>query len=233
MNRWPLIVLLLAPLAGIAAADPPVAVLAAEDFETRQAATDELLRDETLTPEDLAAMATRAEHLEARLRLWAVARHHALRELRAARFPAAPDGRGSIGIVQSVEPITPEPADGPRSFALVNRVLPGFPANGRLRPLDHITAVGGEPLLGPPERQRFEQLMRETRAGQELTLTVQRGEQTLEVTLTLAAAEALPAMYAFPEFGLTPEYAAAWDELAAERYPALRAAAAIGAAVNK
>ncbi|MEM9882787.1 MAG: PDZ domain-containing protein [Planctomycetota bacterium] len=233
MNRYPLIALLLASLAGAAAAQTPISALAAEDFETRQAATDALLRDETLTPDDLAGLAARAEHLETRLRLWAVARHHTLRALREARFPAEPGGRGSIGIVQSVEPVTPEPADGPRSFALVNRVLPGLPANGRLRPHDRITAVGGEPLLGPPAGQRFEQLMRQTRAGQELTFTVQRGDQTLDVTLTLAAAEALPAMYAFPDFGLTPEYAAAWDELAAERYPDLRAAAAIGAALNK
>lgn len=192
-----------------------VASLDDADFAVRREATEVMLRDESLTAEAVAALLPEVASLELRQRLELIARHHLVRLLRDERFAA--EGPGSIGVVQSVQAGPPYQADpdpkaapAPITFALVTRVLPGFPAAGRLRPLDRIVAVDGQPLTGPANAPRFEDLMRRYRANQTISLTVERGPETLDLQLTLANGEALAAMYAFPDFGLTGEFDRAW-----------------------
>ncbi|MEO0513722.1 MAG: PDZ domain-containing protein [Planctomycetota bacterium] len=201
-----------------------------DDYDVRREATESMLLDETLTTDRLAAWYALADSLEAQQRLLIVARHHFLRELRLERFPG--EGPGSIGVVQSIQVAPPPPNadgrdDGPNArpparattFALVTRVLDGFPAAGRLRPLDRVVAVDGQTLGGPGNNQRFEDLMRRYRANQSITLTVQRDGQTVDVVITLANGNALGAMYAFPDFGLTADFEPAWVEHQLQHFP--------------
>lgn len=239
-----------------ALAQPPASLLDQlddPDYAVRRDATEALLLDDTLTPEQVAGWAADATTLEQRHRLRLVARHHLLRRLRIERFGG--EGPGSIGIVQSVQTAPPPPPhpegvpDAPRqappedfpeggphagpgadhpplsrhgsTFALVTRVLPGFPASGRLRPLDRIVGLDGQPLDGPANAPRFEDLMRRYRANQTLTLTVQRDLQTLDIDIPLANGQALPAMYGLPEFDLTADFDRAWTQFL-QTHPALR-----------
>lgn len=204
--------------------------LSDQDYEVRRAATELLLLDESLTTPQLAAWYALADQPEAQQRLIIVARHHFLRELRLERFPTA--GPGSIGVVQSIQvaPIKPN-ADGredgvnarpparPSTFALVTRVLDGFPASGRLRPLDRVVAVDGKLLGGPGNNQRFEDLMRRYQANQPITLTVERDNETVDVVIQLANGNALGNMYAFPEFGLTADFDRAWVQYQQAHFP--------------
>ncbi len=204
--------------------------LDSEDYAARRDATEAMLLDETLTTDRLAAWYALADSLEAQQRLLIVARHHFLRELRLERFPA--EGPGSIGVVQSIQIAPAQPhADGrvdgpnarpparPSTFALVTRVLDGFPAAGRLRPLDRVVAVDGQSLGGPTNNQRFEDLMRRYRANQPITLTVERDGDTIDVMIPLANGNALGAMYAFPDFGLTADFEPAWVEHRLTHFP--------------
>lgn len=154
---WP-VPLAAASTPDAAAADAPAANLADRiadlnhpDYATRQDATDALLCDDRLDLDALAAVAyATGQPLtpEARQRLLSIARHHTLQNLRLRSFPA--DGQGSIGIVQAVraEPLPDQPK--PEVYVLVTSVLPGFPAYGRLRPLDRITALNGQRIPEPP-----------------------------------------------------------------------------------
>lgn len=220
--------------------------LDAPDYAVRRDATESLLRDEALTAEQIAGWAADAQTLESRHRLRRIARHHFLRRLRLEKFGA--EGPGSIGVVQSVQaappPLenTPElvpnanpdavPEAGPaaghpllhrpgQAFALVTRVLPGFPAAGRLRVMDRIVALNGTPLAGRGNAPGFEDLMRRHRANQRLTLTVQRDQQTLDVEIPLTNGLALSAMYGFPEFALTDDFGLAWTQFL-QTHPVLR-----------
>lgn len=205
----------------------PLRDLAAEDFETRRAANDALFLDEALSTEQLADWYARAEQPEVRQRLLMAARHHLLRRMRLDTFPA--EGPGSIGVVQSMQieppPINLDPAatrsHGTKTFALVTRVLEGFPASGRLYPLDRVVALDGQPLGGGNQSQRFEDLMRRYSAGDRLTLTVERNGEAVNIEIPLANGNALGAMYAFPEFGLTPEFDVAWTAYQQKHFPAV------------
>jgi len=190
------------------------------DYDVRQDATEALLQDTELDLDALAAAATERGALpaETRERLLAVARHHTVRRLRKAFFPA--DGPGSIGIVQSVraDPLPPAPdgaGTGP-PYALVTGVLPGFPACGRLRTLDRIVALNGQPIAGPPHPVTFQNMLAPLRANETVTLTVLRDGVTLTVPLTLANRAALSGIYAPPSHTLHPRFAAEW---AATRKP--------------
>ncbi|MBB6430052.1 PDZ domain-containing protein [Algisphaera agarilytica] len=213
---------------GPAVAQPehnPLVDLAAEDFEIRQEASDALYLDETLSTEQLVGWYAQAEQPEVRQRLLAVARHHFLRQMRLDTFPA--EGPGSIGVVQSMQ-IEPPPIDADpkaqrnrttNTFALVTRVLEGFPASGRLHPLDRVVALDGQLLGAANQNQRFEDLMGLYQAGDTLTLTVQRNGESLDIEIPLANRNALGAMYAFPEFGLTPDFDVAWTEYRQQHFP--------------
>lgn|GEM_PF-2230639 len=204
-----------------------VAALDATDYATRADAADALLRDDTLDLTALAAAAGNDPPPETRERLLHVVRHHTVRRIRNAHFP--PDGRGSIGIVQSVQadplpPGTPDPRSGRTPpapgtgppYALVTGVLPGFPACGRLRPLDRIVALNGQALAGAAEPTMFQSMLDPFAAGDTVTLTVLRGGASRSVSLTLANRAALAGIYPPPSHTLHPRFA---DEWAAQRKP--------------
>ncbi len=109
----------------------------------------------------------------------------------------------------------------PHTYALITRVLPGFPAAGRLGPGDRILAVDGNVLAGPAEVRHFEQLMRRYTAGQSLTLTIQREARHLDITVPLANGTALAAMYASPDFALTPDFRQPWQRQQSHRFTPL------------
>ena len=199
--------------------------LADEDYEVRQAATDALFLDESLTVEQLAGWYAEAKAPEVRQRLIAIGRHHFLRQTRLARFPEA--GAGSLGVVQSMQispvdvnvPSEDEEDPRPITYALVTQVLDGFPASGRLRPLDRVGAVDGQILGGGANNQRFEDLMLRYRANQNLTLTVQRNDDTIDVVIPLANSDALASMYLPPDFGLAGEFTDRWSEHRLAHFP--------------
>ncbi|MEO1236257.1 MAG: PDZ domain-containing protein [Planctomycetota bacterium] len=192
--------------------DPTPADLVADlghpDYAVRQAATDALLIDPSLTPDELAALAPPDAGPEVRHRLLGVARHHFLRRLRLETFPA--DGPASLGVVQSAQNPTPTDQPDTPAYVLVTRVLPGFPATGRLRPFDRVLALDGRPLL--PD-QNFPELMRRYRAGQQVVVTVERADQTLDLAVPLANKAALVEMYAQPGHGLTPVFGRRWEHV--------------------
>ncbi len=221
--------------AGIAAtaapAPPPslaqrVDALNDPDHATRTNATDALLCDTTLTASQLARVAGPTPPPETRMRLLHVVRHHSLRRLREQYF-AAP-GPGSIGIVQTVladpRPVAPanrqtRKASSPTTappYALVTRVLPGFPACGRLHPHDRIIALNGTPLAGPARPATFQTMLEPFAAGDTVALTVLRDGTRLNITLTLANRAALAGIYVPPSHTLHPRFAEHWAQ---ERKP--------------
>jgi hypothetical protein len=101
---------------------------------------------------------------------------------------------------------------GPRASALVTRVLPGFPAMGRLRTQDRILAVDDQTLDIPANAGQFTAMMRRYPAGHPLRLTIDRGGQIMDVVVPLANGEALANFYAAPEFRLHPPYREVWRQ---------------------
>ncbi len=223
------------------------------DFAARHAAMDALLADADLTPEQLATWHAQAESLEQQHRLLILARHHTLRQLREERFglegpgslgvlhniydlppefvaEAVPDAldqpiAAKIDIGRNIDPAelklagaTPD-----RVCALVTRVLPGFPATGRLQPRDRIVAIEQRPIPGPAPAARFEAMMGQFAAGHELQLTVLRDGQAVEVRVPLANGRGLLNMYRSPTFALTDEFSDPWlalrDRLFADLLP--------------
>lgn len=186
-------------------------------FVTRTEATEALISDTSLTPQIVAGLLPEEATPEQRNRLENIARHHAIRLDRDKVFQEP--SPGSLGIVHSVHLTAGDDEHTPTNYSLVSRVLPGFPAYGKLRPLDRIVAIDGQALTGPPNADQFEQLMRRYRSGQTLTLTVERGEQTFDLILTLAQSNALRQMYAVPDFGLAEPYRDHWHLLRDELFP--------------
>ncbi|MEM8737184.1 MAG: PDZ domain-containing protein [Planctomycetota bacterium] len=202
-----------------AALDPEAVVAELEhpDYEVRQLATDRLLVDETLTPADFAALAEAAGSPESRHRLLGVARHHTLRRLRRQVFPA--DGPASLGVSQpTVQNVNRDP--NAATQVVILRVLPGFPAHGRLRPYDRVVALDGQAFHESPG-MLFSDHIRRYRAGQEVRLTVKRGGETLDVVTPLANSTALVAMYVQPRLDLAPAFQRAWDRARETDYAAL------------
>ncbi|MEM9418515.1 MAG: PDZ domain-containing protein [Planctomycetota bacterium] len=204
-----------------------IAQLAAEDYEARQTATDALRLDDSLTTEQLAAWYAEAAQPEVRQRLISVARHHFLQDMAEESFPD--EGPGLIGMVKSNPMIIPPPLDADpanrrnqpaQTYSLVTQVLDGFPASGRLRPLDRVMAIDGQTFAGGAQNANFEQLMLQYQAGDTLTLTVVRNGEPLDIELTLGNGNALNAMYASPNFGLAPEINTAWVQHQQEHFPA-------------
>ena len=216
---WP-VPLAAASTPDAAAADAPAANLADRiadlnhpDYATRQDATDALLCDDQLELDALAAVAhATGQPLtpEARQRLLSIARHHTLQNLRLRSFPA--DGPGSIGIVQAVraEPL-PDQRE-PEVYVLVTGVLPGFPAYGRLRTLDRITALNGQRIPEPAQPSSFQAMLAPLKANETVELSVTRARATITVSLTLANRAALSGLYAPPNHTLHPRFAAEWAE---------------------
>ena len=194
-----------------------IAQLDDASFEQRSQATDTLLTDDALTPEKIAEWVPLAESPEQQHRLLMVAEHHTLRRLRDAEF--ADEGPGSMGVVQTVKDIPH--SEPPKVYAVVSRVLLGFPAAGRLRPMDRIVAIAGEPIPGPADARIFEAMMRRYRAGDRVDVTIERGDSQLEVTIPLVNGRALASFYKPPLFDLHEAAVEAWETTAAEHFAPL------------
>lgn len=179
------------------------------EHDTRQAATAELLADETLNEDKLAALLRRSDTPEQRHRLMSVARHHVLRLAREAQFPD--DSNAALGISHDAVQRTDE--HGNRIGAVyVVMTLPGFPGHAALRPGDIITALDGEPLPAGAAPDRFAAIIKSFDAGTQVTLTVHRDNQTFDAQVTLASAPALHAMYDDAPFQPTFQYASLWRD---------------------
>ncbi len=191
--------------------DARVAALDSADYSDRVEATEALLIDATLDAATLRGWYDDAASPEVRQRLLAVLRHRVVTGLREARFGGG--GPGSLGVVYRVEPLAEGVAmDGDeltREGARVLRTLPGFPAEGVLRPGDRIVAVDGRNVRGRGQRGLEEELKR-SGAGDTVRLFVMRGERGLTLPVTLASSRALAAMYDPLDISLRPEFDAAW-----------------------
>ena len=219
----PLLLATLLPVAFPATAAPPplpdrIAGLDHPDYAVREAATEALLLDDTLDLQALAKAVPPDASPEVRQRLLHIARHHCIRQIRIDSFDA--QGLGSIGIVQSVltDPPPPwdpaerrPPAPPAAPYALVTRVLPGFPACGRLRPMDRILTLNGQPFSMTDRAEGFQRRLLSLEAGATAVLGVRRGNEIVEVTLILANSTALSGIYAGSGITLAPPFAARWD----------------------
>lgn len=207
---------------------PPDAVLAElgdDDFAVRQAATARLLTDDTLTPEALAAWSDRDLSLEQQHRLLEIAEHHTLRQMRLTEFPA--EGPGSIGVVQSAEPLS-SIADPTLNLGVrITKILPGFPGMGRLYIGDRIVAINGTKIEeGQAKTELFQARMAQFVAGDVIQLSIARDGDTIEVKVPLVNLAALPQMYPKEnpknnQFKLAPRFVEGWQEERRTRFAAL------------
>ena len=197
-----------------------LAQLGNESYAVRQAATERLLVDPTLGLDTLAQWSSRELSPEQQHRLLRVARHHTLRQMRLAEFPA--EGPGSIGVVQSAQ-TQPEGGDPAlHRGVMITQVLPGFPGEGRLRVGDRIVAINGVAIEeGPAKGELFQARMRRFFAGQVIGLSVLRNGETLEVAVPLVNGAALPQMYPPQQFKLAPRFAEGWQQERQGRFAAL------------
>ena len=97
-----------------------------------------------------------------------------LREMARSQDVAAAVALRSIGYEVSAEP----------RGALVTAVLAGAPADGKLKPSDVITAVGGKPVRTPDDLRR---LVSSRGPGAEVELTIRDGERLRQVELRTTA----------------------------------------------
>jgi len=182
-----------------------LAALNDPSFETREAATQRLLADESLTEADILGLLGEAKSPEQRHRLMRVARHHVLTRARIEHFKD--DANASLGISQEVVVAGREQA-----AVRVILTLPGFPAHAHLRPGDLITAIDGDTFPAAFNGQGFAAKVRSYKPGQAMTLTIRRDDQRLDVKVALASGEALEAMYDTGSVGLTFQFAAIWRQ---------------------
>jgi len=176
-------------------------------YEVREDALGELLADDSIDEDAIAALLRQSETAEQRHRLIAAAKHHVLRAAREADFGEGE--HGSLGIsndaVNLVDP------DGNKAGAVyVILTLPGFPGHAVLRSGDLITAIDGKPFPPDMSRDRFAAIIRSYEAGTRITLNVRRGEAEVAVTTTLASGAALEAMYDGATVEPTFRYAELW-----------------------
>ena len=189
--------------------DPPtrdewVGLLAAPDYPTRAEATTALLQDNTLDAQVLRAMLEdpSAAHPERRHRLLMIAEHHLMREIveawTAENIPADEHQKAAIGF--SYDPILP--ANNPYSehaAVMLLVTMPGFPGYAYLQPGDVVLAINDQ-----TPRARTLQAVREwvrgtvgaRRVGDQVRMTVQRGEDTLELVVPCSGIQSLSATYA-------------------------------------
>lgn len=195
-----------------------IAALDAPDYATRADATDALLTDAQWNIDRLAELYAQATTAEQRHRIRRAARHHSLVVMRTEKFEGG--GGGSLGVVHAVQKIGPpvEAQEMQQGYAQIIRVLPGFPAAGRLQPGDRVTAVDDQPVMGTDGATSFEKLLQMRPAGDTIALTVQRGTQTLRIEIELASNKAL-GMYGPPDHSLTEPYQIEWLRLRDLRFP--------------
>jgi hypothetical protein len=197
-----------------------------EDFATRQSATEAMLAEPDLNLQILAQLYDQSETPEQQHRLRAVGLHLALTEVREESFGQLQGAdRGSLGIVHSVEPMVAgelemfdipgvdvaEPQ--PIRLARVIRVLPGFPAYGKLREGDKVLRVQGQLLDRRDSRSALEIALRRFSPDDTIDLHILRDSELIVVQIKLVRSLALTTMYGAADVRLS----APFDRLAAAR----------------
>ena len=192
------------------------------DYAVREAATQALLADDSLTPEAVAAMYDEARSLEVRTRLLDVARHHTLRRLAAQRFnPQAP---GAVGFSQQMA--------GPGAMANMAQLghpairvvatLPGLPAYAHLQPGDMIVGVDNDLLPPDASMEGLTTLITTRTAGQPITLNLLRDGREVAAQFSLGSLAALNTVYTTDRIDLTPrvrpEFQQAWTRLRDDQF---------------
>jgi len=206
-----------------------------KDYHVRDEATRQLLSDESLTLDQLETLYREAVSEEQRHRILAVARHHYL-EAAAQRLetppreffvPRAATPSGAVGIPQDALPADQLPQLR-QSAVRVAYTFPGFPAHAVLQRDDLILAVDGQALPAINDVgisfDNFLQMIKTRPAGEDVTLTIWRDGQRLEVPFTLANLDALSRMYARRvDRGpnqLDEQWLAQWQRVQAAHFPA-------------
>lgn len=186
----------------------PLADLDSPSYETRQRATELLLRDDTMTLDRVAGLYARATSSEQRHRLLAAARHHFLVALQDELFP--PPGSGAIGM--SHETVRVGDIAGLDTPAVhVLRTLPGFPGYAWLRVDDLIVAYEGQPLPDGLASTGFTPLIEGKSRGDMIELTILRDGQRRTVRFELAGAAALGALFDSSNLDLRPPFLEQWQ----------------------
>ncbi|MEX0777625.1 MAG: hypothetical protein WD042_18115 [Phycisphaeraceae bacterium] len=182
-------------------------------WQVREAATQRLLGDESLTPEQVEQAYAAAGTPEQRHRLMVVGRHHFIRAMVAESF--ADDGRGSLGLTQLGVAAGDVPGlDKPA--IRVRGTFAGFPAYTRLQVGDLIVAMDGHFLVPTPQAQQqlatqFQQLVIAKKPGDVVKLTLVREGKTLEVATPLASMSGLTDMYDPQNGDLREPYLGKWE----------------------
>ncbi|MCX5662854.1 MAG: PDZ domain-containing protein [Planctomycetota bacterium] len=194
---------LLAPASGAPAADAPsspaglLARLGNERFDVRQKATHDLLKDPTITPDDLVALYASAASAEQRSRLMSIALHRTVRDF-IKEVPVGTE-RGSLGVSLAGGVRAEQVPEVRRAAVRVGTVYPGFPAFVELQSGDLITAVNGatlpDTLETPAIQNEFVRLVQANPPGKEITLGVWRAGESLEVSLKPAPYDSLQQLY--------------------------------------
>jgi len=173
-----------------------LASLGSSDYAQRQEATERLLRDETITTQQIVLLFAQAESYEAKHRLLDVCRHHVIRRARTNRLPDK--GKGAIGVAHHALLADQVPSLN-RAVVFVNQTFAGFPGYAYLRPGDLILAINDQTI---PNHFTAEQVSREFvsmvqshQAGLPVQLTIYRDGQTMPISFRLANATSLQQVY--------------------------------------
>lgn len=177
--------------------------LYADDVEASEAAQSALLcmpleHDELV---ELAGQAGTPEQLAAARD---IARHHVLSRLREEELADLEDDSVIIGFQFTPQATAGQIGRGTGEIverypygAQVTTTTPGFPGYAYLRPGDMIVGIGGESF--PTDTAAAQQFLIDSvkahALGESVEMTVVRAGELLELTVPLARAAALPAMY--------------------------------------
>lgn len=170
--------------------------LGSDDFTVRRRATEQLLADEQLDEEKIAQLYAKAHLPEQRHRLLAVARHHAVGQMRRQMFDDK--GIAAIGVRHTAFSAGQFP-ELEQAGLIVVETFPGFPGHVYLRRGDVILQIDGRrfpaDLSADKTAQLFVHLVQEHQAGELASLVVQRDGRMVTIQLQLASLNALRAMY--------------------------------------
>lgn len=183
------------------------------DFAAREKVTQQLLADETLSPDVITELYNAVKSPEARHRLLLVARHHLIR-----RGQVEEDQQpGAIGIMHQAVTSKQIPNIGHPAVRVV-QTFPGFPAYARLKPGDLIVAVNHERFgrnVGIAQiTNQFRDMIQQTASGERLTLHVYRDGHLLKpaIQIRLASLNALRDIYEPHTGDLQPQHRNRWLE---------------------
>lgn len=203
--------------------------LADDDYETREAATTELMQLE-LTDEQIADAFTHATLPEQTHRLRRVAMHRFYKKLDPQN--ASENSRaGGLGVLLT-DPnrriLAPDDFDGlDHHGVFIDERIPGFPAFVHLRSGDIVVGIDDEMFdhtinveRGDPEN--FQSHLRSFRPGDEVKLNLVRNGRRVDVTLAMGNGERLNAFEMIRvDYRLYPRFLDYFEDLQADDQPSV------------